>query len=1077
MDKFIKGIVFISNTDIDCPRFTDFHDDGIGWIDKPSKTYVEWTHTKNHNQIDRTDVWGSKKYLFSIFLINGIVHYDIDNVPSELEWTEQEIKTKGANYFRNIHDAKGVKMDIKDFNKLKKKAKDKNISLSDAYKMKDEKIVKSYIYYNEIDDVNWLKNACQSKGIKLQDLGDKYLLTGTEDKMRGLLFTMEMNYDDCVFDSVKDNIDEQDKDLFKRLLPQLVDAFKQHYHREPNDEEIDALRKMAVAGVGVGKAMREIKKDSIKDSYVIAVESDNGESLWYSVELHKPTSDWNKATKFDNYKEADKVRLGLGSRFYSVAKADSIKDYSLSESDTSIIDDAIYWVKKNNQALTIANVLAEIESDMSGFLGNNKNAVIDYLRKKGIRDAKPKDAKNNVQFLGGMFEFVEGDHREIQNNKNKILPIQQINEILLREDRKAYGQNNGQGYDKCWVDLIFSIDGKKYRYHGGRLDLGDGVRYGKDKVQVSQSDIDDIRRLYENADITEIKSMDSKKSKDAKKDNLKLWRVSAFSKSKEYQAETGQDAVAMFKKDFPNVSDDDIYVQLIRTITNNTEELISRNMDSIKDVKPRADESKNDFIARFMNETKAEYPNEKQRYAVANSYWENKGRDSVKDGDFDNIKEIKGYHIPPMDRFDKTIPRGNKTYYVRRDASTEGQEVWVMYYDYDKDITYVNTKYISLNEIKDSIKDADIDKSMLERVANKYNAKVSIGKKGGVPEVRFIPNDNSITENLGFSFQFAKNIENEIASSGWSNQGWENNVLKFRNYTLRDSIKKILGDNAKIIDSDLDSIADKLKQWINNNHWVQNKGLEYFLSSNMTPKSINSFIAEQSTRDLTYDDYNYIVEKATGYKYDSRNERFINLKKPSNIISFDSIIDEDIDSLSAEEKQAIEDYKKAISETKDVKLLELYSHILREEIEHLRELNEAKDNDSVRDEDNRAELEQELNDLQAEKKKISDLHIHYLETDFQKADKYGSMLEQINMQIRDIKRKLKIADSVKDSDADELYRYSWDRTDDKIIEKLLSLTNKSTFWDDVRKFTNNIHSDNMIRRWERLSDVRYGQLH
>lgn len=52
----------------------------------------------------------------------------------------------------------------------------------------------------------------------------------------------------------------------------------------------------------------------------------------------------------------------------------------------------------------------------------------------------------------------------------------------------------------------------------------------------------------------------------------------------------------------------------------------------LQDVEPNKDESKEDFIARFMSETKEEYPDEKQRYAVANSYWE---RRNLKD---ENIK-------------------------------------------------------------------------------------------------------------------------------------------------------------------------------------------------------------------------------------------------------------------------------------------------------------------------------------------------------------------------------------------------------------------------------------------------------
>ncbi len=42
----------------------------------------------------------------------------------------------------------------------------------------------------------------------------------------------------------------------------------------------------------------------------------------------------------------------------------------------------------------------------------------------------------------------------------------------------------------------------------------------------------------------------------------------------------------------------------------------------IEDVNPKKGESKEDFLNRFMKETAKEYPNEKQRYAIANSYWE-----------------------------------------------------------------------------------------------------------------------------------------------------------------------------------------------------------------------------------------------------------------------------------------------------------------------------------------------------------------------------------------------------------------------------------------------------------------------
>lgn len=49
----------------------------------------------------------------------------------------------------------------------------------------------------------------------------------------------------------------------------------------------------------------------------------------------------------------------------------------------------------------------------------------------------------------------------------------------------------------------------------------------------------------------------------------------------------------------------------------------------INEVYPNKGESKKDFIARFMSVTKDEYPDVKQRFAVANSYWDRRDKKGV----------------------------------------------------------------------------------------------------------------------------------------------------------------------------------------------------------------------------------------------------------------------------------------------------------------------------------------------------------------------------------------------------------------------------------------------------------------
>ena len=51
-----------------------------------------------------------------------------------------------------------------------------------------------------------------------------------------------------------------------------------------------------------------------------------------------------------------------------------------------------------------------------------------------------------------------------------------------------------------------------------------------------------------------------------------------------------------------------------------------KKSESLNEVYPNKGESKKDFISRFMSVTKDEYPDQKQRFAIANSYWERRNK-------------------------------------------------------------------------------------------------------------------------------------------------------------------------------------------------------------------------------------------------------------------------------------------------------------------------------------------------------------------------------------------------------------------------------------------------------------------
>lgn len=58
---------------------------------------------------------------------------------------------------------------------------------------------------------------------------------------------------------------------------------------------------------------------------------------------------------------------------------------------------------------------------------------------------------------------------------------------------------------------------------------------------------------------------------------------------------------------------------------------------ALNEVYPNKGESKDDFISRFMSVTKDEYPDTKQRYAVALSYWDRRKKNEAVEGDRANL--------------------------------------------------------------------------------------------------------------------------------------------------------------------------------------------------------------------------------------------------------------------------------------------------------------------------------------------------------------------------------------------------------------------------------------------------------
>ena len=86
-------------------------------------------------------------------------------------------------------------------------------------------------------------------------------------------------------------------------------------------------------------------------------------------------------------------------------------------------------------------------------------------------------------------------------------------------------------------------------------------------------------------------------------------------------------------------------------------------LQALSEVYPQKNETKTDFINRFMRVTAKEYPDVKQRYAVANSYWERRDKKRLKESENSIIEDNKYASIERKRlQYGESIIKENKLY-------------------------------------------------------------------------------------------------------------------------------------------------------------------------------------------------------------------------------------------------------------------------------------------------------------------------------------------------------------------------------------------------------------------------------
>lgn len=227
---------------------------------------------------------------------------------------------------------------------------------------------------------------------------------------------------------------------------------------------------------------------------------------------------------------------------------------------------------------------------------------------------------------------------------------------LLREDYD-YGTDNVNGTDifditktgmTFYNQLLPSADDETKKYMENRKGIVGHIEY-----MTPQEYYDDAARIHRTTayNLKQQREYDRDiidKLKDVITNKKKKFPITFLSFSKNYKGQEGLHrmyaAAELFGWDdvkFPVLVIEDASWTVSEKISNINvkEKNFKRSEKSLElnEVYPNKGESKKDFISRFMSVTKDEYPDRKQRYAVALSYWNRRN---------ENLTEEKIAYLP-----------------------------------------------------------------------------------------------------------------------------------------------------------------------------------------------------------------------------------------------------------------------------------------------------------------------------------------------------------------------------------------------------------------------------------------------
>ena len=291
------------------------------------------------------------------------------------------------------------------------------------------------------------------------------------------------------------------------------------------DREFNNLKSKGIlTGYGVitridrqinGKYVKVFSDSSIKDATPITVESVvykegdtvvleytyNGRKMWIVTSNYKGEKTYNGGGTIEFTKEAaiqtakDFALIHRLQKKYGTTEGN--KRYLAGYKDENPFEkgQAYYYARTGNKVDINGEVFIINEdagkigyTDVIGLTNVKTGRHTQISKQEFIKEARLLKDASPIKLLGAKLEFVEGKHSTY--GVKSLVSIDAMNKWLVTEDakvREEHAQGAGfGGYDKAYVDLIFDVNGKHYRVHGLRANLGDG----EDAVKIESRDID-----------------------------------------------------------------------------------------------------------------------------------------------------------------------------------------------------------------------------------------------------------------------------------------------------------------------------------------------------------------------------------------------------------------------------------------------------------------------------------------------------------------------------------------------------------------------------------------------------------